>query len=198
MPVHKSLHHIDRLVGTCSQIDRFLNLMERKSLIQDRQKFSSKLNLKHSSSFHQRIYRSEQGVTCSLFIYSGHREILTRKVINKRKQYRPSHPPPTLLSISFSTDQCCRYRLAKFRLTVQQESSSSATVYTYTEPDTAGQATYTVVPPPSDISFTVSQVRFDARSDGVGDDVLTLCEVLVYGGEFMELSLVEVNLVLIT
>ena len=102
--------------------------------------------------------------------------------MDKRKHYSPSPPPPPPpLTLSFSPGDF-GYRLAKFRLTVQQESSSSATVYTYTEPDTAGQATYTVVPPPSDISFTVSQVRFDARSDGVGADILTLCEVLVYGG----------------
>ena len=81
-------------------------------------------------------------------------------------------------------DDCCKFRLAKFRLTVQPESPSSATAYTYTEPDTAGQATYTLVPPPSDINFPVSQVRFDARDDSVGDDILTLCEVFVFGGEF--------------
>ena len=86
--------------------------------------------------------------------------------------------------MSVSTEDCCRVRLGKFRLTVHPESPSSASAYTYTEPDTSGQATYTVVPQPSAISFPVSQVRFDARSDDVGDDILTLCEVFVYGGEF--------------
>ena len=133
-------------------------------------------------------------------MYSGYRQTLKRWTKDSTTALVNAPPPLSLsfsppLSLSFSPGYA--NRLAKFRLTVQPESSSSSTAYTYTEPDTEGQATYTVVPPPSVINFPVSQVRFDARSDGVGEDILTLCEVFVYGGEFMEGSFVEVNLVLI-
>ncbi|GFR77137.1 fucolectin-related protein [Elysia marginata] len=73
-------------------------------------------------------------------------------------------------------DECCNVRLVNFKLTALSGASTD-TIFTYDEPGTT-QALYTVVPSPR-ISFPVSQVRFDLVSPNV---ILTLCEVLVYGG----------------
>ncbi|GFR77254.1 fibrinogen-related molecule [Elysia marginata] len=73
-------------------------------------------------------------------------------------------------------DACCNHRLENFKLTALSGASTD-TPFTYNEPGTT-RALYTVVPSPR-ISFPVSQVRFDLVSPNA---ILTLCEVLVYGG----------------
>ncbi|GFR75141.1 hypothetical protein ElyMa_002179900 [Elysia marginata] len=73
-------------------------------------------------------------------------------------------------------DACCNVRLENFKLTVLSGASTD-TSFTYDEPGTT-RALYTVVPSPR-ISFPVSQVRFDLVAP---EAMLTLCEVLVYGG----------------
>ena len=85
-------------------------------------------------------------------------------------------------SRSVSTGDCgqgCKDRLAGFTLTANSD-SSTATLYSYTDPGGPGQDSYTVVPSPR-ISFPVSQIRF---MTGDSRNILALCEVLVFGGEW--------------
>ncbi|KAK3756438.1 hypothetical protein RRG08_029107, partial [Elysia crispata] len=72
--------------------------------------------------------------------------------------------------------QGCKDRLAGFTLTANSD-SSTATLYSYTDPGGPGQDSYTVVPSPR-ISFPVSQIRF---MTGDSRNILALCEVLVFG-----------------
>ena len=83
--------------------------------------------------------------------------------------------------MSITTVDCgqgCLERLIGFTLTAQSD-PSTATPYSYTDPGGPGQDSYTVVPSPR-ISFPVSLVRFDTAHS---TNILTLCEVFVYGGE---------------
>ncbi|RUS92205.1 hypothetical protein EGW08_000058 [Elysia chlorotica] len=81
-------------------------------------------------------------------------------------------------------NQACKDRLKSFTLTVRPESSTD-TPYSYTDPGGPTQDIYTVVPSPR-ISFPVKQVRFETGHD---TNVLSLCEVFVFGGKSYKTNL---------
>ena len=60
--------------------------------------------------------------------------------------------------------------------------SSSDTPWTYIDPGSPPDATYTVVPPPAKINFPVGQIGFDLGPSS-REEILTLCEVFVFGGK---------------
>ncbi|KAK3738417.1 hypothetical protein RRG08_037054 [Elysia crispata] len=73
----------------------------------------------------------------------------------------------------------CADRLVNFSMAVQTQTTDGINVraYTYRDPGGPGQDVYTVIPSPR-ISSLVSEVRIDV---GPGKDILTLCEVQVFG-----------------
>ena len=80
----------------------------------------------------------------------------------------------------------CADRLVNFSMAVQTQTTDGINVraYTYRDPGGPGQDVYTVIPSPR-ISSLVSEVRIDV---GPGKDILTLCEVQVFGGELLPLG----------
>ena len=83
----------------------------------------------------------------------------------------------------YSTTACCEDRLRSFTLTADSD-PSRPDPYTYTDPGGPAQDMYTVVPD-TRISFPVEEVRIRARDNNFKNvSILTLCEVVVFGGEY--------------
>ncbi|KAK3710015.1 hypothetical protein RRG08_064669 [Elysia crispata] len=99
-----------------------------------------------------------------------------------RRQPKAAPQYHTSLGVKSRGVDCCRDRLAGFTLTAQYV-PSTATPYSYTDSGGPSQDSYTVVPSPR-ISFPVSLVRFVTAHS---TKFLHLCEVFVFGGEWLTL-----------
>ncbi|GFN79556.1 receptor-type tyrosine-protein phosphatase s, partial [Plakobranchus ocellatus] len=90
-----------------------------------------------------------------------------------------SSPNELGLCSFYISGECCRHRLINFTLQAFPSSGTSP-IYSYTDPGGPAQLLYTVVPsPPSALS--VMSVRIDVRRNTDRENVLTLCEVYVFG-----------------
>ncbi|GFO36844.1 fucolectin-related protein, partial [Plakobranchus ocellatus] len=75
--------------------------------------------------------------------------------------------------------QCCSHRLVNFTLQAFPSSGTNP-VYSYTDQGGPAQLVYTVVPSPP-IGLPVKSVRFDVSRNNDKQNIMTLCEVYVFG-----------------
>ncbi|GFN78762.1 receptor-type tyrosine-protein phosphatase kappa-like, partial [Plakobranchus ocellatus] len=85
----------------------------------------------------------------------------------------------TKLSI-YNRRDCCEHRLVNFTIQAFSNTGSSQAVYSYTDPGGPAQQVYTVVPSPQ-IDVPVGKVSFDVTKNTYKDNILTLCEVYIFG-----------------
>ncbi|GFO48090.1 fucolectin-related molecule, partial [Plakobranchus ocellatus] len=107
-------------------------------------------------------------------VYSGWSLVFSRPVdINKLIIYNRREP---------SRLDCCEHRLVNFTVQAFSNSGSSQSqaVYTYTDPGGPAQQVYTLVPSPH-IDVPVKGIHFDVTKNTDIHNILTLCEVYVFG-----------------
>ncbi|GFO39317.1 multiple epidermal growth factor-like domains 10 [Plakobranchus ocellatus] len=103
----------------------------------------------------------------------------------------PNRPGLAWWRVTFSNDveinrfviynrrDCCEVRLVNFTLQALASSNSNVT-YSYTDSGGPAQLVYTVVPAPV-IGFPVKCVQFDVSKNTHSENIMTLCEVYVFG-----------------